>query len=397
MRRPRTLGHLAGPALRFQPDSRLVALSRSGEERAFEEIVRRYRSGLVAYAATVVPGHRAEDVVQASLIKAHGAIPDADAGTRLRPWLYTIVRNTALNDLRDEPQHEQLDERLDGVPQPPEVAERRRQLDQLVAGLGSLPRAQREAIVKHELEGESHEEIAAALGSTRAAVRGLIYRARQALRDGVGMLIPASALRYLLAEGPLAGAGGATIGVAAGGGAGIATKTGVATVVAALAIGGGIALNRNREGDSGATASAGPAEHSPGGGGAPAGAGPATGGSDRTASLRRAGGGDEGPTGKHGEGGSGGDDGNTGSGDGGGGGHEGPGGGGEIENVEQPAEGGPGPSGGGGADDGDIEGIEAGDHEGPGGGGELEEDHSGPGGGEEELEPVDEPPPPVEG
>ena len=45
-------------------DSRLVTLSREGHERAFDEIVRRYREPLVSFAGTIVPAHLAEDVLR---------------------------------------------------------------------------------------------------------------------------------------------------------------------------------------------------------------------------------------------------------------------------------------------------------------------------------------------
>src|SRR5690349_11417810 len=105
--RPR--GRIGRAALDCQPDSRLVALVREGSDRAFEEIVRRYRRRLVAYAAAIVGPDRAEDVVQESLVRALAAIRRRDAQISLRPWLYTIVRNRALHDRRDEPAHERLD------------------------------------------------------------------------------------------------------------------------------------------------------------------------------------------------------------------------------------------------------------------------------------------------
>jgi RNA polymerase sigma factor (sigma-70 family) len=260
---------LAGLALRCQPDSRLVALSRQGHERAFEEIVRRYRRALVSFAGAIVPAHRAEDVVQESLAKAHAALAAGDAEIQLKPWLYTIVRNGAFNDLRDEPVHEHLDESFDGVPQPPELAARREELAGLLAEVKALPPAQREALIKRELEGRSHEEIAAALGASPGAVRALIFRARTALRDAAGMLIPMPALRALLEAGPLraeatgAGVGGAAMGLTAGGGGGIVVKGGAALALAVLALGSGIILH------GGGRDSQGPARAGVSGGGAP--------------------------------------------------------------------------------------------------------------------------------
>src|ERR1700754_1038336 len=93
---------LLGPALRTQPDRRLVRLVREGYEGAFEEIVRRYRRPLDRFAAAIVGG-RSEDVTQEAVSKALLALRGSESEIELRPWLYRIVRNTALNDLRDAP------------------------------------------------------------------------------------------------------------------------------------------------------------------------------------------------------------------------------------------------------------------------------------------------------
>ena len=108
-----------GPALRAQPDRRLVTLVRDGYETAFEEIVRRYGKPLDRYAAAIV-GARAEDVTQDAFSKALLALRGADEEIELRPWLYRIVRNTALNDLRDRPPRAaELAEAIDGGRSPP--------------------------------------------------------------------------------------------------------------------------------------------------------------------------------------------------------------------------------------------------------------------------------------
>ncbi|MGH2981940.1 MAG: RNA polymerase sigma factor, partial [Solirubrobacterales bacterium] len=197
-----------GPALRAQSDRRLVSLVRDGYENAFEEIVRRYGRPLGRYAAAIVPSHRAEDVTQDAFSKALLALRGTDKEIELRPWLYRIVRNTALNDLRDQPPAAApLHEGIDGVESPAQAAERREEIAELLDRLRDLPEPQRAAIVMRELEGLSHEEIAAALGLTGGGARQTIYRARRALRDGLGMLIPIPLLHLLLTGGGAAAAG----------------------------------------------------------------------------------------------------------------------------------------------------------------------------------------------
>jgi RNA polymerase sigma factor (sigma-70 family) len=243
---------LLGPALRAQPDRRLVALVREGYEIAFEEIVRRYGRPLSRYAASIVGG-RSEDVTQDAFSKALQAMRRDDAEIELRPWLFRIVRNTALNDLRDRPPSpEALAETLvAGSGNPAEELQRREELADLMRRLRELPEAQRAAIVMRELEGLSHDEIAAALGLTGGGARQAIYRARQALRDGAGMLVPLPLLQAMLGGGGTNMAESAGIGAGVGGatGASVALKATAATVLVAGAVGAGVALKDNSPGD----------------------------------------------------------------------------------------------------------------------------------------------------
>jgi len=240
---------------------------RNGYETAFEEIVRRYGKPLGRYAAAIVPSHRAEDVTQDAFSKALLALRDTDKEIELRPWLYRIVRNTALNDLRDQPAPTApLHENIDGVETPPQAAERHEEIAELLRRLRALPDPQRAAIVMRELEGLSHEEIAAALGLSGGAARQTIYRARRALRNGAGMLVPVPVLHYLLdptvgdavagaSLGSAAAAGAGAAGASAGGaGAGIAMKAGLATVLVAGSVGTGVALHSSSRDQNSASA-----------------------------------------------------------------------------------------------------------------------------------------------
>jgi RNA polymerase sigma factor (sigma-70 family) len=243
-----------GPALRTQPDRRLVTLVREGYEAAFEEIVRRYGKPLGRYAASIVGGH-SEDVLQDAFAKAVPALRRDDAEIDLRPWLFRIVRNTALNDLRDNPPSpEVLAEALAGGRNPADELERREELADLIKRLQALPEAQRAAIVMRELEGLGHDEIASALGLTGGGARQAIYRARRTLRDGAGLLLPLPLLRLLIdhcadAAGAAAGTGGAIAAAgASAGGVGGAAKLGVVAVVLVGSVGAGVAV-QDRGGD----------------------------------------------------------------------------------------------------------------------------------------------------
>lgn len=259
-----------GPALRAQPDRRLVDLVRDGYEVAFEEIVRRYRKPLDRFAAGIVGG-RSEDVTQDAFSKALLALRGSEAEIELRPWLYRIVRNTALNDLRDRaPAAEELSERLPGARSAAAEVESREELRDLMGRLQALPEPQRAALVMRELEGLSHEEIAAALGVSGGAARQAIYRARAAVREGLGLLLPLPALRIFAEH-------GAEI-----------VKAGAATVLIAGTVGTGVAIQPHRGGKAAPEAAeAAPLAAGETGGAAgalsSAGSGPAAGAADRGA------------------------------------------------------------------------------------------------------------------
>ncbi len=248
------LAGLAGAALRVQADERLGLLACEGHQRAFEELVHRHRAPLVAYASAIVGFDQAQDVVQEAFARLDRALVDGQAPMQVRPWLYTVVRNRALTLIRDERQHDQLDESYDGVPQPPDIAMRREELSNLVAQIKDLPEDQRGALVGRELEGRSHAEIGAALGVSAASARGLIFRARTVLRNGAGCVIPLPLLRGLLetgsAKATVAAAGSGAAGGLAGGGSAAALAVKGATVlagVAALLAGSSMVLEGERD------------------------------------------------------------------------------------------------------------------------------------------------------
>jgi RNA polymerase sigma factor (sigma-70 family) len=225
--------------LRTQPDRRLVRLVREGYESAFEEIVRRYRRPLDRFAASIVGG-RSEDVTQDSFRKALEALRRDDAEIDLRPWLYRIVRNTALNDLRDRPPAaaELAEDLMAGGRSAAAVAEQRAEVAALTEKLRALPENQRAALVMRELEGMSHDQIAATLGISHGAARQAIARGRAAVRNGLGALVPLPLLRALASGGDAATEGAVGGGAAAATGAGGAASAGAAGGAGATTAGG---------------------------------------------------------------------------------------------------------------------------------------------------------------
>jgi len=259
---PKSLLHPARlarrPVVATQTDSRLVDLVRAGYEPAFEAIVERYRRPLLRYVGTILPQERCEDVVQLAFINAYEAVRRDTRELDLRPWLYRIAHNAAVNALRDRAlHHAELRDDWDGVERPDQAVERSEGLRKLLAAVGSLPSRQRDAIVLRELEGRSYEEIAGALGVSGGAVRQLLNRARNTLRAAATAIVPVglvTRMPWTASAEPLHARTAEALG-AAGAGA-VAAKVCAAALVTGAVVGGVALAPRSADNPSPAAAAA---------------------------------------------------------------------------------------------------------------------------------------------
>ena len=241
---PRLLKHparLAGASLlRLQDDNRLVALAREGHDPAFAAIVDRYGPQLERYCARLLGPGRAEDAVQQAFVNAHAAMRASDQELALKPWLYRIAHNAALNVLRASKGDETaLDEERPGATLTADVVELREQLRETLACIQALPAAQRDALLLREIEGRSHEEIALALGVTAGGARQHLHRARMSLRAAASAITPYPILNRILNAAAAEGGSNADLVSGAGMGAGAGAVKAAAGVLAAGAIAGG--------------------------------------------------------------------------------------------------------------------------------------------------------------
>jgi RNA polymerase sigma factor (sigma-70 family) len=217
-----------------QPDARLVELARAGDERAFETLVRRYWRELSIHADRLLGAEgRSEDACQQALLQAWLALRSGDEVHEVRAWLYRIVHNCAVTTLR-RARHEtvELNEATDTADD--DDPDARLVLGEIFERLSAMPAHQRHAIVMTAVSGRSQAETAAELGLSAGAVRGLIYRARAALRSAAAAFAPAGYVARLVGRHAPA-AGDASEMAGAAGSAGIAAtvvKGGVVLVAA---------------------------------------------------------------------------------------------------------------------------------------------------------------------
>ncbi len=172
-------------------DGRLVELARAGHDAAFAILVGRYRREVLSYCRRFEGGATsAEDIFQQALLNAWRAISAGREIDDVRPWLYRIAHNVAVDGLRrtQAPPLAVPDERPASSIE--DELEQRVAVRRALAGMAALPSPQREVMLDSTIGGLSYEELAHSHGLSVGAVRGLIYRARSTLRAAAAALTP---------------------------------------------------------------------------------------------------------------------------------------------------------------------------------------------------------------
>ena len=132
---------------------------------------------------------RADDLVQDTLVRALAKQHLYQDGTNLRAWLFTLMHNQHVNDVRrnvregDSLDVDTVAAHLVAVTDPTAS----RQLRELDEAIGKLAMEQRQVILLIGLEGMSYEEAATILNVPIGTVRSRLSRGREALRRLMGM------------------------------------------------------------------------------------------------------------------------------------------------------------------------------------------------------------------
>jgi RNA polymerase sigma-70 factor (ECF subfamily) len=155
----------------------------SERNRYFEQFIWPHLEAAYRFARWMVRDHHdAEDIVQESFVKAYRSAASL-RGNDVRPWLFAIVRNSAVNYLQRERAKDGPDAvtLASAAPDPEMSLARKRDRSRVRAAIGELPPEFREALLLREMEGMSYKEIAAVLNTPIGTVMSRLSRARQLL------------------------------------------------------------------------------------------------------------------------------------------------------------------------------------------------------------------------
>ena len=135
---------------------------------------------------------RADDLVQECLTRAIAKLHTWAPGTNLRAWLFVILKNCHINDVRRQRPTSEIPTDHPMLKVPSNQDAHITLLEVRDAYL-SLSEEHREVLLLVAIEGLQYEEAAAVLGVPLGTVRSRLSRARQALRDALGEPLPAAA------------------------------------------------------------------------------------------------------------------------------------------------------------------------------------------------------------
>jgi RNA polymerase sigma-70 factor, ECF subfamily len=185
----------------LDPDVRLMLEVRDDNATAFEELVARYQGRLVTVLRHLVGSReQAEDLAQDVFLRVYRSRKSYVPGSKFSTWLFTIAHHAAANALRGRSRHPEVNLRshesgpmgarpFDNLLQASSGQMPARQLDKVEMremvrmSLDALGERQRMAVLLSKFEGMSYAEIAEVMEITPQALKSLLSRARENLRE----------------------------------------------------------------------------------------------------------------------------------------------------------------------------------------------------------------------
>jgi RNA polymerase sigma-70 factor (ECF subfamily) len=187
----------SGPSAAQLVEIDLIRRARTGDLEAYDDLVKRYQERIYATIYHMTSNHEdASDLAQESFIKAYPALKSFKGGSSFYTWLYRIAVNKtinflkqrknrnhmSLNDLDFNAEHDPDLVALISENTPRRAAGLSELQEKLNAALLKLSEHHRLVVILHDVQGQSHEEIAQVMNCNIGTVRSRLFYARQQLQ-----------------------------------------------------------------------------------------------------------------------------------------------------------------------------------------------------------------------
>ncbi len=205
----------------LESDAELMLRVKAGDEASFDVLLEKYRTPVVRFIQRMVQNSAvAEELAQDVFLRVYRARAGYEPSARFTTWLFRIATHIALNALRDgrkERAVQSLDAGYSGVGDSKGVSSARGSRDATPIDVGdpratieeylvessevreirgavmALPGKQRAAVLMHKYHELDYTQIAEALGCSESAVKSLLFRAYETLRQRLSRFAAPSA------------------------------------------------------------------------------------------------------------------------------------------------------------------------------------------------------------
>ena len=181
-------------------DETLIASARQGNAHALESLIARHQDRVYRYAIKLCRNpDDAQEVLQETMLSLAKGLADFREEAALTTWLYTVARSHCIKLHRRSKfaplELESLE--ADDAPTPsadartdPEMATAAREVDEaLQRAIDALDDTSREVLVLRDVEGLTATEVAKVMGTSSAAVKSRLHRARLTVRESMVPLL----------------------------------------------------------------------------------------------------------------------------------------------------------------------------------------------------------------
>ena len=182
---------------RARPDDELVRFAQGGENRAFDELVRRYQDKVYRLCYKILRHEDdAAEALQDAFLSAYRGLKNFKAESTFSTWLYRVATNASLMKYRKRrDKHVSLDQSQsqedeaeplqlpDWSAQPPEELLTAEMREVMAESIERLPEELRKVFVLRDIRELSNDEVSKELNLSVAAVKSRLHRARIALRE----------------------------------------------------------------------------------------------------------------------------------------------------------------------------------------------------------------------
>jgi len=173
--------------LALEPDALLMTQVRAGDSASFATLLNRHRLAVTNFLNRMVQNRAvAEELAQDVFLRVYRSRGTYEPTARFKTWLFRIASHRALNWLRDEHVRQSSDDFSDIRDRRPNAETRLLQevrLEEVRRAIRRLPEKQRAAVLMHKYQEMEYAEIAEVLGCSESALKSLLFRAYETLRE----------------------------------------------------------------------------------------------------------------------------------------------------------------------------------------------------------------------